>query len=253
MSSPSTPSSILVDLALPDPAPPHTDLVELLASLRVVLVGWYWVPEQTSPEQAREQFEEEATAALNAVAAPFRSAGADVETRLVFTGNELDTISRISTEEQVDAVLIAGPLDRLKHILVPLRGQHNANRIATFVADLVKNPDAEVTLLHVLEEDETEASVRRDVLEPIAALMTDRGIEAEAIYFDVVSSASPGDTIVEQSANFDLVVLGETKPTIRDILFGSVPEQIAQYAHVPVLIVRHGREDVEVAERASVE
>ena len=54
------PSSILVDVELPAPTPLPAELVAVLASLRVVLVGWYPVPEQTTPAQARDQFEEAA-------------------------------------------------------------------------------------------------------------------------------------------------------------------------------------------------
>jgi nucleotide-binding universal stress UspA family protein len=246
-----TPSSILIDLPLPDPEPAPDALIDLLSSLRVVLVGWYRVPEQTSPEQARDQLEDELQSTLDAIAEPFRAAGGEVDTRLVFTANELDTVSRISTEEQVDAVLVAGPLDTLSRILVPVRGRHNAARIAAFVADLVRNPDAEVTLFHVIEEEETEERVRADVLEPITELMIDRGIEADAILHEVVTSDAPADTIVERSADYDVLVLGETEPSLRDFFFGSVPENIARNAQIPVLVVRHEREDADAAARAA--
>ena len=246
----SRPSSILVDVALPDPAPVAGDLIEMLSSLRVVLVGWYWVPEQTTPDQARDQFGEEFRGALDKIAAPFRRAGAEVEVRLVFTGDELETVSRISTEEHVDAVLIAGPMKDVRQVLVPLRGVHNAGRIATFVADLVNNPETEVVLLHVLEDEEAEASIREEVLEPVTRKMIDRGVDPDAIRHEVVTSDDPGQTIIERSAQSDVVVLGETEPSVREVLFGSVPEQIAHHAHVPVLVVRHEKEDVDVAERA---
>lgn len=250
MSRPSTPSSILVDVALPDAAPVAGDLIEILSSLRVVLLGWYKVPEQTSPDQAREQFEEEFLGALDKIAEPFRRAGAEVEVRLVFTGDELETVSRISTEEQVDAILIDGPMKDVRQVLVPLRGVQNAGRIATFVADLVNNPETEVVLLHVLDEEEDEATIREEVLEPVTKQMIDRGLDADAIRHETTASDDPGQTIIERSAESDIVVLGETEPSVREVLFGSVPEQIAHYAHVPVLVVRHEEEDVDMAEEA---
>ena len=250
-------SSILVDVELPKPASPSPALVDLLASLRIVLVGWYAVPEQTTPAQARDQFEESAQTALDTVARAFEEAGAEVESHLVFTGDQLDTISRISTEANCDAVLIPARMERLDRILVPLRGLHNARRIAPLVTDLVrdsasvKKKTTEVTLLHVLEEGETEAHARENVLQPTADLITGHGIDAGLLHFDAVSADDPGNAIVERAADFDLVVIGETKPSVREILFGSVPEQIVGTVEIPVIVVRHEEEAVKVAERAT--
>ncbi len=238
------PSSILVDVELPDPAPLDPELIRVLSSLRVVLLGWFAVPEQTSPAQARDQFGDDAQAALDTIAQRFEAVGADVTTRLVFTGDELDTISRISVEENCDAVLVPAPADRvaLRRVLVPFRGLHNARRIAPFVADLVQDHTTDVTLLHILEEGETEASSLSDVLEPAAAMMREQGLDADLLTLDARATDDPTDAIVERSAEYDLVVLGETEPSIRTILFGTVPEQIVQRAQVPVLVVRKGGE-----------
>jgi nucleotide-binding universal stress UspA family protein len=264
--SPSPPASILVDVALPDPSPLSPALVDLLASLRIVLVGWYAVPEQTSPEQAREQFGEQAAAALDRIARPFEEAGAEVRTRLVFTGNQLDTISRISTEEECDAVLIPARMGRLERLLVPLRGLHNARRIAPLVADLVRGPGpaqdgtagnadreatTDVTLLHVLEKGESDVSSREQVLQPAADLMTEQGIDADRLRLETVTAEDPARTILDIAAHYDAVVLGETKPTVREILFGSVPEQIVESVQVPVIMVRQEHEEAGMAERAT--
>jgi nucleotide-binding universal stress UspA family protein len=245
------PSSILIDVELPEPAPLSPDLVDLLASLRIVLVGWYAVPEQTSPQQARDQFEGEAEAALAPIAQAFEDAGAEVDTHLVFTPNQFDTLSRISTEQDCDAVLIPGTMKHLHRVLVPLRGLHNARRIAPFVADLVQDGTTDVTLLHVQEENETDDATREHVLEPVRDMMTARGIDAGIIQFEMVASDDPAGTIVDRADNYDVVVLGETQPSIREILFGSVPGAIAKAARTPVIVVRHFDEAVASATRAT--
>jgi len=246
-----TPSSILVDVELPEPAPLSPDLVDLLASLRIVLVGWYAIPEQTLPAQAHDQFEDEARAALAPITRAFEDAGAEVDTHLVFTPNQFDTISRISTEQDCDAVLIPGSMKHLHRVLVPLRGLHNARRIAPFVADLVKDGTTDVTLLHVLEEAETDDATREHVLQPVHDMMTARGIDTGIIQFEMIESDDPADTIIEKADAYDVVVLGETKPSIRDILFGSVPEAIAKAAQTPIIVVRHSDESIEMAEEMS--
>ena len=243
------PSSILVDVELPDPEPLSPMLIETLASLRVVLLGWFAVPEQTSPAQARDQFGDEMQETLDAVARRFEAAGAEVTIRLVFTGDKLETLTRISTEEDCDAVLVPGPLDELRRVLVPLRGLENAHQIAPFVADLCRDDTAAVTLLHVVEEGETETSSRENVLRPAAAWMQDRGLDPDLLELDAMAADGPADTIVDRAAAYDLVVLGETKPSVREVLFGKVPERIVKAADVPVIVVRHQAENVDAAEQ----
>jgi len=245
------PSSILVDVELPDPKPLPASLIEALSPLRVVLLGWFAVPEQTSPAQARDQFGEETQAILDTIAGRFAEAGIEVTTRLVFTGDELDTISRISVEEKCDAVLIPGGMDELRRVLVPLRGLENAHQIAPFIADLCRDATATVTLLHVVEEDETEADSRTDVLEPAADRMRDYGVDTGRLELDALTADDPADAIVDRAAAYDLVVLGETEPSVREILFGTVPERVVTTTDAPVMVVRHKDADVDAAEQAT--
>ncbi|MCS3951672.1 universal stress protein [Salinibacter ruber] len=245
------PSSILVDLELPEPEPLPAELVRVLSSLRVVLLGWFSVPEQTTPAQARDQFGAVAEDTLDAAARRFEEAGAEVTTRLVFTGDELDTISRVSVEESCDAVLIPGPVEQLRRVLVPLRGIQNVREIAPFVADLCQDGTARVTLLHILEGDETTAASREDVLEPAAERMRSAGIKADLLELNSVAADSPADTIVEWAGEHDLAVLGEIKASVREILFGTVPEQIVEQTNTPVIVVRREDEDVTAAEQAT--
>jgi len=235
-------AKILVDVELPEPKAIAPQLADLMSALQVVLVGWYAVPEQTSPAQARDQFEREAQAALDDVADTFREAGAEVQTHLVFTGDEIDTIERISAEQDCDAVLIPRPLQDLERVLVPLRGLHNAPRIARFVADLVQDGTTDVTLLHVLEEDEDEEKVERDVLSEVSKMIMDEGIEAGLIRLHIEVADDPGEAIIDIAKDYDVVVIGETEPSVRDVIFGSVPEQIAKKAAVPVMVVRRRNE-----------
>ncbi len=249
MDSSSAPSSILVDVELPEPAPLPAELIRVLSSLRVVLLGWFSVPEQTSPAQARDQFGDEAEATLDEAARGFEEAGADVTTRLVFTGDEFDTLTRISTEEDCDAVLTPGPIEQLQRVLVPLRGIQNIRGIAPFVADLCRDGTAEVTLLHILEGEETVASSRESVLEPAAEMMSEHGIDVRHFDLESVAAADPADTIVEWAGRYDLAVLGETEPSVQEILFGTVPERIVNTTDVPVIIVRRQNKDVDAAEQ----
>jgi len=246
-----SPSTILIDVELPDPTPVPEPIVSLVSSLRVVLLGWYEVPEQTSPEQARDQFAEEAAVSLDRVAQPFRDTGADVHTRLVFTGEMLDTLSRISVEESCDAVYVSRPLDQLQRILVPLRGAPNLASIGTFVANLVREHPVDITLMHVIEEGETDESTRTTLFQPIHDRVEALEKDPSSITDRIVGADDPAQAIIDACRDYDLVVLGETDPTIREILFGSVPERIANEAGVPVIVVRHPEEVEEPETHAS--
>jgi nucleotide-binding universal stress UspA family protein len=46
-------------------------------------------------------------------------------------------------------------------------------------------------------------------------------------------------------------VLGETEPSVREILFGTVPERIVGSTDATVIVVRHKDEDVGAAEQAT--
>jgi len=244
------PSSILVDVELPDPAPLSPVLMQALSPLRIVLLGWFAVPEQTSPEQARDQFGGESQAALDAVARRFEDVGGEVTTRLVFTGNEFDTLTRISVEEDCDAVLVPGAMDALRRVLVPLRGLENVRRIAPFVADLCREATATVTLLHVAEGGEPAADSRNTVLEPAADRVRAHGLAPSLLELDAVTADDPADAVVERAGAYDLVVLGETEPSVRDVLFGMGPERIVEATDGPVIVVRHEDDEADAAEQS---
>lgn len=102
--------TFLVSLELPDPEPVAPRLARGLADFKVILLGFFEVPDQTTPEQAREQFEGEAESVLDAAAAEAFEAGATVvKQRLVFTADVLETLERVAAEEGCDAVLIPVP------------------------------------------------------------------------------------------------------------------------------------------------
>jgi len=227
------PQTILIDVSLPEANALSDALIARLGSLHVVLVGWFEVPEQTPAAQAQDQFGDEMRARLNTLADVLREAGATVETQLVFTGDPLDTMERISAETDSDAVLIPSAHSQADNVLVPLRDPRHAHRIATLLDHLVETGAASFTLLHV-REDEDEP----DVLAPMADQLVSIGLDRSAITQHVVEADDPASAILEAAHNHDLVVMGESKPAARDVLFGTVPERIARDASIPVIMMR---------------
>lgn len=215
-------------------------VIELLSTLPVVVLGYHVLPEQTPPGQARMQFEEQAQAKLDDLAAAFREAGGDAETRLVFTHDEEQTLNRVADETGCKAILIPNPAPRVERLLVPLRGEVDLARITAFVAATVGDRDIEITLYHVTETDDGVAE-GEEMVEDATGLLRERGVAADAITGDVTVTGTPLQTIAAAAADHDAVVMGESEPSFRTFLFGEASEQVAAHSLGPVIVVRHER------------
>jgi nucleotide-binding universal stress UspA family protein len=126
------------------------------------------------------------------------------------------------------------PEKEIQRILFPSKGQSPHGQLAADVVNhIAKRSDAEVTILHVMQKDDTESDVKR-MAESIAELLQDvkhsiKIVESE----DVVRS------IINESQHHDLVVIGATTENVfQQMLFGSVPEKIAKHCSKTVLMVK---------------
>ncbi|MFB6311318.1 MAG: universal stress protein, partial [Salinirussus sp.] len=96
------------------------DLLELVSTVQIIVLGYHVLPEQTPPDQARIQFEEAAQAKLDDLAGHIREAGGDAETRLVFTNDEEQTIDRVANEAGARVILIPNPATDVDSLLIPI-------------------------------------------------------------------------------------------------------------------------------------
>ncbi|MFC6863899.1 universal stress protein [Halomicroarcula sp. GCM10025817] len=183
----------------------------------MVVLGYHVLSEQTPPGQAQLQFEEPAQAKLDDLAAAFREAGGDAETRLVFTHDEEQTLDRVADETGCDAILIPSPATRIERVLVPLRGEVDVARIATFVAAMIGTRDIEVTLYHVTDSEDATA-VGHSMLDEAAEHLIEGGLDATAITEDVVVSETPIQSIVTAGADHDAVVMGGKRSIASHVL-----------------------------------
>jgi nucleotide-binding universal stress UspA family protein len=233
----STTHRVLVPFELPDANPVPPALVEPLAATEVVLLGHYGLPEQTPPSAGRDQFEGDAAAELDAIARPFKRAGVPVTSRLVFGKARDKAIDRVAVEEDCDVILTPGRVEAVERVVVPLRGEENFDRILSFVAELHSVTAASVTLFHT-----GEASDRRPGEELLASAtdqLVDAGVDPDRISRQLSEEEDVGRSIVELGADFDLLVLGETEPSLRDRIFGTVPAQVTADTEDPAFVVRN--------------
>jgi nucleotide-binding universal stress UspA family protein len=232
-----TTHSVLVPFELPDADPVPPVVVETLATTEVVALGHYGLPEQTPPSVGRDQFEADARAELDALARPFADAGVPVTTRLVFGKARDKTIDRVAVEEGCDVILTPGRADAIERLFVPLRGEENLDRILSFVAELLAATDASVTLFHAGEESDRLPG--EELLADATDRLVEAGVDPDRIGRQLSSEADVGRSIVDLGDAYDLLVLGESEPSLRDRILGAVPAQVTADTDDPAFVVRN--------------
>jgi len=233
--------TILVPFELPDPEPLSPVLADDISSLDIVLLGHYDVPEQTPRDMAREQFEEEAQAELDDLAAPFRDAGASVRTRLVFGKAREEAIDRVARQENCDAELDPAPTEGVERILVPVPDVAEFSRLPEFVDLLCEDSTTEVTLFHVVEGEE-ERTEGEEIVEETREGMIEAGFDADLLDTLVVEGDEHDTEIIRVADEYDAVVMYEAEARLGDRIFGSLPDRIAKDTGDPVIVVRRDYE-----------
>lgn len=227
---------VLVPFELPDADPVPQVLIETLGRMEVVVLGHYGLPEQTPASVARDQFEADARAELDDLARPFEDAGAAVTARLVFGKARAKTIDRVALEEDCDIILTPGRADAIDRLLVPLRGEKNFDRILSFVQELLAATGASVTLFHTSEESDRLPG--EEILADATDWLIQAGVDADRIDQQLSGPGDPEPSIVNLEDRFDLLVLGETEPSLRNRIFGTIPAQVTTDTDDPVFVVR---------------
>jgi len=230
-------SSILVPVDISSDNLPARPLVNLCRSVDVVLLGYYPVPDQVAPAQLRQNYESEATATLAEMADEFRASGIDITDVLVFTHDRTDTIDRVANEHGCDAVLTPSEVERIERVLVPVRGDTNLERIVSLLAGIMRMSDVSVTFFHSVAED-SDPSHGEFLVRGAVDRLDEAGIQRERIDWQLSDEESPHDEIIELARECDLLVLGETKPSLGERILGTVPTRIVDAVNKPAFIVR---------------
>ena len=236
MASPSD-HRVLVPIDVLEGESVPSTVVDAFASVPVVLLGYREIPDQTAPEQARDQYGDRVRAELAKLRSVFETAGCDVTTRLAFTHDRLKTFERVTVAESCDAVLLVNPAPVLESVLVAIRSDVNVDHIARLVGTVLEGTDLAVTLLHVAS-DESRSDAGTELLETAATALVDRGVDASRVDRRMVVDGSPTDAILEAADDHDLLVVGESRPSIRRYVFRDRAERLAKRTVDPVLVIR---------------
>jgi nucleotide-binding universal stress UspA family protein len=242
MSTDETPSGprVLIPIKILEGETLGESVVDLLATLPVVVLGYHVVPEQTAPGQARMGFGEQAQAKLDDIAAAFVEAGGEAETRLVFTHDGAQTRDRVADETRCDTILIPNPAPEITRVLVLLRKADDLTRVTGLVGRLIGDRSITVTLSYV-STSEDDAETGEAVVSDATARLRDAGVPAENIRTDPLASGGSLETIATAAADHDAVVMGESASSVRSFLFGEESKQVAARSLGPVVVVRRSR------------
>ena len=142
-----------------------------------------------------------------------------------------------------------------KRLLVPLDGSRMAESALPIVARLARTWDADVSLLHILERA-APASVHGErhltrvedahaYLDALALQLRDVGIHVDS-HAHEVPEGNVARSIVEHAAqeHAELIVLcTHGRGSVREILFGTIAQQVLRRGSVPVLLTRQPERD----------
>ena len=223
-------SRVLVPIEILEGKTVPPGLMSLLGTMDVTVLGYHVLPEQTPPDQARHQYEERATAALEALSEEFADADGAADHRLVFTHDREQTVRRVADEIDAAAFAISGMAGDVDDLLVSLSGDVDIDRIIAFVTELIGDRDIAVTLLLA---GDAEATVD-DRLETAATQLREAGIDTDTS----TAAGSPFDSLMDAAPTHDAIVIGEAAPSLRSLVFGDEAERVAAASVGPVLVVR---------------
>lgn len=236
--SPVVAHRVLVPFELPDAAPISAPLASDLAEMDVVTLGHFELPEQTPPEAGREQFLSDARDELTALTQPLVAEGADVTTRIVFGRARDKTINRVAREEGATAVFTpgTGATDGIGRVFVPLRGDANFEGVLGFAAELAQNTGASLTLFH--EPEQSDRMPGEELLADAVDRLTAAGIDRDRI--DTQLGRGDGGVrgeIVDRAGAYDVLVLGQTEPSLRERLLGVRAAGVTLDTDLPAFVV----------------
>ncbi|MDX1745962.1 MAG: universal stress protein, partial [Halobacteriales archaeon] len=107
---------------------------------------------------------------------------------------------------------------------------------------LIRDTDIGVTLYHAADGEDAAVEARA-MLRSAAEELERKGIYTDRISTRVVVTDTPIVTVGEAARDHDLVLVGESEPTLAAILFGEVHDRVASAVDRPVIVIRRAEHD----------
>ncbi|AKH97964.1 hypothetical protein [Halanaeroarchaeum sulfurireducens] len=245
LSANTTPESldrVLLPVEVSGPVSLQETVIEMVRSSKVVLLGYWSIPDQSSADQHRDQFGKEAEKRLQAVGDRLSSHGIEFQKEVVFTKNRGGLIDDAANKYDCQSVVLPGteePSSRPTRGIVLVKPNADLDRIVTTLSALFADSDVELLLFHAAKNknkhlyDSTEYMLRG-----LAGQLTERGIDSDRIEWEQSIEGERLEMILSRVPDFDFVVLGESDPSIRARIFGTVQARLAEETEKTQLTIR---------------
>ena len=227
---------ILLTAELPDPEEPPFVLLRAFRSLNLFVLGYRVSPEQTHPEQSKEEFDESTREQFEEYLNDLSFSSIDTQSQLEYTTDFSHLLQTFVEDEQVHALLIPKPMEKLARILVPLYQTDQVNlRLATIVRELNDYGNASVSLFFVVQK-ESEESIRELKSMAIETFLS-VGIDKSDIKSNSVEVENIEEAILQISESDDLIVMCESENDKREKLYRSIHENIRDKVDSSLLLI----------------
>ncbi|MDZ7721200.1 MAG: APC family permease [Balneolaceae bacterium] len=230
--------TVAVDIENPNALPKA--LLKAFKNLKLLVLGYRLVPEQTSPEQSRKEFEDEAQENLNDVLSDLEDLDIEMESELVFTPNLPKTIKQYSDEYDSHAVLTAHPIESVDRLLVPIYSKGQVNRrIASVLRELSKSSELPISLL-LLSGRGSESKENKEIeqlKQNMITELTQAGIAEDFIRASKAEVNNIAKAVSKISDENDVLILGEPEDIDRNSFFRTIHQKIEDAAECPVMVV----------------
>lgn len=143
------------------------------------------------------------------------------------------------TERDTVVVNERSRVDAIASILVPIAGGPYSGAAVDVAGGLAKANDAWIELVHVVEEDDSSATIEQaeDILEAGRSRLS----EIENVDTRVIEGVDAVDEIIEETNYHDITVVGAPqRGRLRRLIFGSMTEDVREQAQNTVVMVRQG-------------
>ncbi|MBN2002859.1 MAG: amino acid permease [Anaerolineae bacterium] len=150
-------------------------------------------------------------------------------------GHVIEEVIRLSPDDV--AVFLDRGLNGLKRILVPAGGGPHARLGVRIACNLLPSDAGEITIMRVAsseEEEEVQAEALKHLVE------NEQGQQLAKVVTKVVRAGSIVEGVItEARQGYDLVIIGASEQwALRNWLFGSIPDSVAEAVPCSVLMVR---------------
>ena len=153
-------------------------------------------------------------------------------------GDITDTVVKHAQADLMLAKIVSD--QSIKRIMIPTAGGEHAQCAERYAADLTKFTKGQLTLCQVAAPDASEENLERNsqtLKTALERIPTDTDLE---ITTKVITDAKVTNGILNAGKGYDLVMIGAAGKSIYpQIMFGSIPEEIAKNLDTSVIIVKH--------------